>query len=104
MSAMSDEPDLSQIAADEDRLAALLRAVEVPAPSALRSEIIARNAARRRRSRRVPAFALTFATACAAVVLALTLATGTAAPSVVRASALALAPTSGGAPARLVAT
>ena len=102
MSAMGEDPDRDQIAADETRIGALLRAVEVPAPAGLTQAILARNAPRR--SRRVPAFALTFATACAAAAVALLLAAGPAAPSVVRAAKLALAAPAAGAPATLTAT
>ena len=81
MSAMGEVPDRDQIAADEARIGALLRAVEAPAPAGLTQAIVARSAPRR--SRRVPAFALTFATASAAAAVALALAPGPAAPSVV---------------------
>ena len=74
MSAMGEVPDRDQIAADEARIGALLRAVEAPAPAGLTQAIVARSAPRR--SRRVPAFALTFATACAAAAVALVLARG----------------------------
>ena len=102
MSAMGDLPDRDQIAADETRIGALLRAAEVPAPAGLTQSILARNAPRR--SRRVPAFALTFATACAAAALALLLAPGPAAPSVVGAARVALAAPSAAVPATLTAT
>ena len=100
MSAMGEIPDHDQIAADAARIAALLRAVEVPPPAGLAREILTRNAPR---SWRVPAFALTFATACAAAALALLLAPGPSAPSVVRAAQVALARPTAGTPATLVA-
>ena len=99
---MGEVPDSEQIAADEARIGALLRAVEAPAPTRLTQAILARSAPRR--SRRVPAFALTFATACAAAVLALALAPGAAAPSVVGAARVALASPTAGVPATLTAT
>jgi len=102
MSAMGEDPDRDRIAADETRIGALLRAVEVPAPAGLTAAILARNAPRR--SWRVPAFALTFATACAAAALALLLAPGAAAPSVVRAAEVALAAPTARTPATLTAT
>lgn len=102
MSAMGEIPDRDQIAADETRIGALLRAAEVSAPAGLTRAIVARNAPRR--SRRVPAFALTFATACAVAAVALLLAGGASAPSVVRAAQVALAAPAGGAPATLTAT
>ena len=101
MSAMGEVPDSGQISADEARIGALLRAVEAPAPPGLKQAILARNAPRR--SRRVPAFALTFATACAAAALALLLAPGPSAPSVVGAARVALAAPTAGAPATLTA-
>src|SRR5579862_7832413 len=101
MSAMGEAPDRDQIAADEARIGALLRAVEAPAPAGLTQAILARSAPRR--SRRVPAFALTFATACAAAAVALVLAPGPAAPSVVGAARVALAAPTAGVPATLTA-
>jgi hypothetical protein len=99
---MGDVPDRDQIAADEARIGALLRAVEAPAPAGLTQAIVARSAPRR--SRRVPAFALTFATACAAAAVALLLAPGPGAPSVVGAARVALAAPTAGVPATLTAT
>ena len=105
MSAMDEIPDRDQIAADEVRIGALLRAVEAPAPAGLTAAILARSAPRRsRRSRRVPAFALSFATACAAAVVIVLVAGGQSAPSVVRAAQIALAPPVAAAPATLTAT
>ena len=101
MSAMGEAPDNPQIAADEARIGALLRAVEAPAPAGLMQAILARSAPRR--SWRVPAFALTFATACAAAALALLLAPGPSAPSVVGAARVALAAPTAGVPATLTA-
>src|SRR5579862_2994936 len=100
MTAMGESPDPHQIDADERRIGALLRAAEVPAPPGLARAIVARNA---RRSRRAPAFALTFATACAAAAVALVLAPGPAAPSTARAAEVALEQPTGAAPATLVA-
>ncbi len=103
MIAMGDVPDPNQIAADEARIGALLRAAEVDAPAGLRRAIVARNAPRPR-SRRVPAFALTFATACAAAAAALLVVGGATAPTVARAAQLALARPTASAPATLVAS
>jgi hypothetical protein len=102
MSAMDEIPDRDQIAADEARIGALLRAVEVPAPAGLTQAILARRAPRR--SRRVPAFALSFATACAVAVVVVLVAGGSSAPSVVRAARVALAAPVAAAPATLTAT
>ncbi len=102
MSAMDEIPDRDQIAADEARIGVLLHSVEVPAPAGLTRAILARSAPRR--SRRVPAFALTFATACAVAAVALLLAGGPSAPSVLRAAQVALAAPTAGAPATLTAT
>jgi hypothetical protein len=99
---MDEIPDRDQIAADETRIGALLRAVEVPAPAGLTQAIVARNAPRR--SWRVPAFALSFATACAAAVVAFLVAGGPSAPTVVSAARVALAAPVAAAPATLTAT
>src|ERR1700733_1482999 len=100
MGEMGEVPNRDQIAADEARIGSLLRAVEVPAPVGLTRAIVARSAPRR--SRRVPAFALTFATACAAAAVALVLAPGPAAPNVVGAARVALAAPTAGVPATLI--
>ena len=52
MGSMSEHPDREHVAADEQRIAALLRAVETPAPAALQQRIAALNAATRARRRR----------------------------------------------------
>jgi hypothetical protein len=103
MSVMGEYPESDRITADEERIDALLRAVEAPAPAALKSEIVARNASRAPRIRRVPAFALTFATACAAAALALVLGSGAAAPTVMSAARVAFAGPTAATPATLVA-
>jgi hypothetical protein len=95
MSSMSDNPDPAQIASDEARIGALLRAGHVPAPPALKHGIIERNLARQRRRwwQGMPAIALALSGAasgaCAALILLLT-AGGAAAPTVVQASLVAL--------------
>jgi len=94
MSSMSDNPDPAQIAADEARIGALLSAVQVSAPPALKHRIAERNLAQRRRWwQGMPAIALALSGAasgaCAALILLLT-AGGAAAPTVVQASLVAL--------------
>lgn len=106
MGSMSEHPDRERVDADEQRIAALLRAVEAPAPAALHQRIAALNAASRTRRRRPRAPVLGFATAfAAAVALTIVLVTGTggAAPSALAASRLALERPTGPAPAALVA-
>jgi hypothetical protein len=106
MPRMSDHFDSDRVNADEQRLAALLSAVEAPAPGPLRARIAELNAAPARRRLRLPALALGggFATAAAAVALVIVLSAGTSAPTALRTASLALATPSGSAPARLVAT
>jgi hypothetical protein len=103
---MSEHPDRERVAADEQRLAALLRAVEAPAPALLHQRIAALNAAGRvrRRRPRAPALGFAGAFAAAAAALAIVLVSGTGgAPSALAASRLALAQPTGAAPAALVA-
>jgi hypothetical protein len=104
---MSEHPDRERVAADEQRIVALLRAVEAPAPAALHQRIAALNAASRPRRRRprAPVFGFAGAFAAAAVALTIVLVTGTggAAPSALAASRLALERPTGPAPAALVA-
>ena len=92
---MSDIPDRAQIAADEQRIGELLRAVEAPAPSGLKRRIDERNAARAPWWRTAPAFGLGLAgaaaAACVALVLALSSGPSAVTPSVVGTSQLALA-------------
>jgi hypothetical protein len=115
MGSMSDIPDRDRIDADEQRMRALLGAVEAPAPATLQlrvAELAAsqsrgrrRAAWRRRRGAPVFAFGVSVVVAAAIVLLlALPGTTGPSAPTVVRASAVALAQPTGPAPhARLVA-
>jgi len=106
MGSMSEHPDRERVAADEQRIAALLHAVEAPAPAALHQRIAALNAASRARRRRPRAPVLGFAGAFAAAAVALTivLVAGTgSAPSALAASRLALERPTGPAPAALVA-
>ena len=112
---MSDIPDRDRIAADEQRMGALLRAVEAPAPATLQlrvAELAASQSRGRRRAswrgrRGAPVFAFGFSVVvAAAVVLLLVLpgTTGPSAPTVVRTSAVALGQPTAPAPrARLIA-
>lgn len=108
---MSDIPDRAQISADERRIGELLRAVEAPAPAALRHRITERinerNSARRPWWQGAPSIALGLAgaaaAACVALVLVLTSGTSATPPTVVSASLVALERPTGPAPARLVA-
>jgi len=108
MSSMSDIPDRAQIAADEQRIGELLRAVEAPAPAALKHRIATRNAARRPWWRGAPSIALGLAgaaaAACVALVLVLESSPSATPPTVVSASLVALERPTGPAPPRLVAT
>jgi hypothetical protein len=104
---MSDPFDSDRVNADEQRVRALLSAVEAPAPGPLRARIAALNAAPRSRRRlRLPALAFggAFATAAAAAALVVVLSAGTSAPTALRTAAIALAQPRSGAPAHLVAT
>ena len=107
MGSMSEQPDRERVAADEQRIAALLRAVETPAPAVLHERIAALNAASRARRRRprapVLGFASAFAAAAVALIIVLATGTGSAAPSALAASRLALERATGPAPAALVA-
>ena len=105
MESMSDIPDRDRIAADERRVGELLRAVEAPAPAALRASITERYYGRRRvRGRRAPLFGLGFAAAAAAAAVALALVLSSSSePTVVGVSKVALARPTGPAPARLIA-
>jgi hypothetical protein len=112
MDSMSDIPDQGQVAADEQRIAALLRAVEAPAPVSLQRAIAERAAApspaRKPWWRGAPAIGLGIAgaaaAACVALVLALTSGPAPAAPTVLHASLVALERPTGPAPASLVAS
>ena len=107
MDSMSEYPDREGVAADEQRIAALLRAVEAPAPAVLHQRIAALNAGSRARWRRprAPAlgFAGAFAAAAAALAIVLVAGAGSAAPSALAASRLALAQPTAPTPAVLVA-
>ena len=109
MGSMSDIPDRDQIAADEQRIDALLRAVEASAPpgAAVRGSPRATQARRAvvaggagDRARASPGAA---SAACVALVLAADLGGSPAAPTVVQASLIALERSTGSAPATLVA-
>lgn len=104
---MSDHFDSDRVNADEQRVRALLGAVDAPAPGPLRARIAELNAAPPSRRRlRLPALAFggAFATAAAAAALVVVLTAGTSAPTALRTAAIALAQPRGSAPARLVAT
>ena len=104
---MSDHFDSDRVNADEQRVRALLSAVDAPAPGPLRARIAELNAAPPSRRRlRLPALAFggAFATAAAAAALVVVLTAGTSAPTALRTAAIALAQPRGSAPARLVAT
>jgi hypothetical protein len=107
MGSMSEHPDRERVAADEQRITAMLRAVEAPAPAALQQRIAAlNNASRARRWRpRAPVlgFSGAFAAAAATLTVVLVTATGSAAPTALAASRLALERPTGPAPAALVA-
>lgn len=112
MGSIPEQPDRDLVAADEQRIGALLRAVEAPAPAALHRRIAELGAARRApRTRwpfligaRAPAFALAGAFAAAvAVVAVLALGSGTTPPTALRASLVALARPTAPAPRALVA-
>ena len=100
-------------AADEQRIGALLRAVEAPAPAALHQRIAAITAGHlasatggpaRRRRRRASSFAFAGAFAAAvALAIVLVAGTGSAAPTALAASRLALERPTAGAPRTLVA-
>ena len=104
---MSDHFDSDRVNADEQRVRALLSAVEAPAPGPLRGRIAELNAASPSRRRvRLPALAFggAFATAAAAAALVVVLSAGTSAPTALRTAAIALAQPRGSAPVHLVAT
>lgn len=108
MGTMSDIPDPDHVAADELRIGALLRAVEAPAPAELKRRIVERNAGRRRQWwQGAPAIGLSLAGAaagaCVALVLLLTSGSPVA-PTVLRASLVALERPTAPAPAALVAS
>jgi hypothetical protein len=102
MSYVPNQPDQDRAAADEQRMDALLRAVEAPAPAALQARISAL-AAEPRRERFTLALALSGSLAAAAVVIALALSGGSAAPTALRVSQIALERASGPPPQALVA-
>jgi hypothetical protein len=112
MGSMPEKPDRDVAAADEQRIGALLRAVESPAPAALHQRIAELGAGRQApRARwpfllgaRAPAFAFAGAFAAAvAVVAVLALGSGTTPPTALRASLVALARPTAGTPRSLVA-
>src|ERR1700690_1822420 len=106
MAFVPQPPDPAHTAADEQRLAALLRAVEAPAPAGLRQRVVELASAPgplRRRRRRRPLLGLAAGFA-AAIVLALVLSAGTPRPpSVLRVSQVALERAIAPAPRSLVA-
>ena len=112
MGSMPEQPDRDLVAADEQRIGALLRAVEAPAPAALHQRIAELGAARQAsRTRwpfltgaRAPAFAFAGVFAAAvAVVAVVALSGGTTPPTALRASLVALAKPTAATPPSLVA-
>ena len=110
MGQMREEPESGHVAADERRIAELLRAVEAPAPAALHAfteQLIAdrqprpRSARLRRRIIIVDSMAL--AAAAVAVVLGLIFAAGNSPPTAIRTARIALSSARGPAPRTLVA-
>jgi hypothetical protein len=102
MNHVPDQPDQERAAADEQRIGALLHAVEASAPAALHARIAALGAEPRRR--RFPlVLALSGSLAAAAVVIALALSGGPAAPTALRVSQIALERPTGPAPQALIA-
>ncbi|HEY7967926.1 MAG TPA: hypothetical protein VID68_12950 [Solirubrobacteraceae bacterium] len=108
---MHEQPETGREAADERRIAELVRAVEVPAPDALHaftaqliegSRTPQRSTRLRRRVILVDSAALI--AAAAAVIVALILAGGSSPPTALRAARLALASATGPAPHALVAS
>jgi hypothetical protein len=104
MTYMPEPPDRDRASADQERMMALLRAVEAPAPAALRQRIAELAAPRpvRRRRRRRPALALAGGFAIG-IALLLAFGGGTEPPTVVRISTVALERATGPAPRTLVA-
>jgi hypothetical protein len=111
MGQMREEPESAHVAADERRIAELLRAVEAPAPATLHvftEQLVAdrrprpRSARLRRRIIIVDSMAL--AAAAVAVVLGLIFAAGSSPPTAIRTARIALASASGPAPHTLVAS
>jgi hypothetical protein len=106
MGSMPEHPDRDRVAADEQRIGALLRAVEAPAPAELHQRIAALNAGSRARRLRphAPAFGFAGAFAVAAgLAIVLLVGTGSSPPSALAASRLALEQPTGPAPGALVA-
>jgi hypothetical protein len=110
MSSMQPDPRNGvpdQALRDEQRIGALLRAAQSPAPAALHERVaeLLAAAARQRRRRRASVLAPAGAFAVAVVALVVVLGTGTIAapPSTLRVARLALADSSAPAPARLLA-
>jgi len=102
---MSEMPDRDRIAADEQRIGELLRAVEAPAPPALQASVAQRYFRRRGlRARRAPLIGFATALAGAAVALALVLSSSAGVPTVLQVTKLALARPTASAPPTLVAT
>src|ERR1700690_3408067 len=101
---MPEPPGRDRASADEERIMALLRAVEAPAPPALHQRIVELAAPRPvlRRRRRRPALALAGGFAIG-IALVLAFGGGTEPPTVVRISTVALERATAPAPQTLVA-
>jgi hypothetical protein len=102
MSNVPEQPDEGRAAVDQQRIGALLHAVEAPAPAALHARIAAL-AAQPRHGRFTIALALSGSLAAAAVVIALALSGGPAAPTARAVSQIALEHPNGPAPQTLIA-
>ncbi|HLW96465.1 MAG TPA: hypothetical protein VKS25_13900 [Solirubrobacteraceae bacterium] len=107
---MREEPESGHEAADERRIAELLRAVEARAPATLHAfteQLVAdrqpRTRSPRRRRRIIIIDSLALAGAAVAVVLALVFGTGNSPPTAIRTARIALASANGPAPRTLVA-
>ena len=104
MTSMPEQPDLDRALADQERMRALLRAVEAPAPAALHQRIAELAAPRpvRRRRRYRPALALAGGFALG-IVLVFAFGGASEPPSAVRISTVALERPTGPAPRTLIA-
>jgi hypothetical protein len=104
---MPEQPDSHSLVADAQRIAALLHAVETPAPETVHARIaeLAATHRGRRRRRRAPVFAFAGAfVAAVVVVVVLAVDTTTSPPTALRVSQLALARWTAPAPRSLMAT
>jgi hypothetical protein len=105
MASMSEQPpDHAEIAAAQERIAALLRSVEQPAPPALHARIEALTAGRVTRTRRPsPVFGLAGVCAAALVIVLVLVGGSVTPPTAFAAASVALKSPTGPAPGSLVA-